>query len=515
MSKVAKTTFYLMIVTSMAKILGMGRELVLSSVYGTGIYTESYLTAMNIPNVIFAAVGTAIVTTFIPMYQEITNNEGEEKASKFLNNILNIVVGLCIIISFLGVLFSNQLVRIFAIGFEGERFLLTVKFTRILIIGIIFISISSIMSAYLQINNKFVVVGFGSVPYNIVIIISILLSTKLGPYALPIGAVVAMVIQLLFYLFFVKKIEYRYVLNVDFKDANLKKLLNLLSPVLLGVAVNQINSMVDTTLASTLVKGSIPALTYANRLNGFVMGIFTASVVSVVYPMLSKLSAQDNKKKFIASVTSSVNIIIVCMIPISVGAMVLAKPIVRILFERGAFDPRSTTMTASALIFYSIGMVSFGLRDILAKVFYSLKDTKTPMRNGMISVAINIFLSLILIRFMGHAGLAFATSISSTICIVLLFNSLKNKVENFGQDIIIKTTIKSIIASLAMGIVVYVTYKFTYNLVGVGTDEELFAVFLSVGVGVIVYSILINLFKVNEVDTIVKIIKRKLNIKSK
>ncbi|RDY25998.1 murein biosynthesis integral membrane protein MurJ, partial [Romboutsia weinsteinii] len=185
MSKVAKTTFYLMIVTSIAKVLGMGRELVLSSVYGTGLYTEAYLTSMNIPNVIFAAVGTAIVTTFIPMYQEISSNQGEDRALKFLNNVLNIVLLVCVVIAILGMMFSKGLVKIFAIGFEGERFLLTVKFTRILIFGIIFISISSVMSAFLQIKNKFVAVGFGSVPYNIVIIVSIYLSTVLGPYTLP------------------------------------------------------------------------------------------------------------------------------------------------------------------------------------------------------------------------------------------------------------------------------------------------------------------------------------------
>ncbi|HBY2763816.1 lipid II flippase MurJ [Clostridioides difficile] len=133
MSKVAKATFYLMIVTIISKILGMGRELVLSSIYGTGLYTESYLTAMNIPNIIFSAIGTAIVTTFIPMYQDISSKQGEKQALKFLNNVLNIIVGICIVVAILGVIFSKQLVSIFAIGFEGERFLLTVKFTKILI----------------------------------------------------------------------------------------------------------------------------------------------------------------------------------------------------------------------------------------------------------------------------------------------------------------------------------------------------------------------------------------------
>lgn len=513
MSKVAKTTFYLMIVTSIAKVLGMGRELVLSSVYGTGLYTEAYLTSMNIPNVIFAAVGTAIVTTFIPMYQEISSNQGEDRALKFLNNVLNIVLLICFVIAILGMVFSKGLVKIFAIGFEGERFLLTVKFTRILIFGIIFISISSVMSAFLQIKNKFIAVGFGSVPYNIVIIVSIYLSTVLGPYTLPIGAVIAMLIQLIFYISFVRRTNFKYIKYIDLKDDNLKKLLYLLGPVLIGVAVNQINALLDTTLASTLVSGSIPALTYANRLNGFVIGIFIASVVSVVYPMLSKLSAEENSDKFIAAVTSSVNIIIVLIVPISVGSIVLAHPIVRILFERGAFNAHATDMTAIALVFYSVGMLGFGLRDILGKIFYSLKDTKTPMTNGIVSVVINIILNLILIRYMGHAGLALATSISSLVCIVIMFISLKKRMGYFGQDKIIRATIKSIIAAVIMGVFVYFTYNGLMDMFGTLVIEESNIVLISILVGAIVYALLITLFKVNEVNMIINLAKKKLKIK--
>lgn len=510
MGKVAKTTFYLMIVTAIAKVLGMGRELVLSSIYGTGIYTESYLTAMNIPNVIFAAVGTAIVTTFIPMYQEVYNKEGSKRAIKFLNNILNIILVICFFIAIFGNIFSKELVKIFAMGFEGERLALTIKFTKILIVGIIFISASSIMAAYLQINDKFMIVGIGSIPYNLVIIFSIIMSSFIGPYTLPIGAVIAMLIQLLYYIYFVKKTTYKYELYINFKDEYLKRLLILLSPVLLGVVVNQLNAIIDTTLASTLVNGSIPALTYANRLNGFVMGIFTVSVVSVIYPMLSKLSSEKNNERFVTTVISSVNIIIVLLIPISVGSMILSKPVIRVLFERGAFDVQATKMTAQALLFYSIGMTAFGLRDILSKIFYSLKDTKTPMINGIISVFINIALNLLLIKKLGHMGLALATSISSIVCIVLLFISLRKKIKYFGQDKILKTLIKSIISAVFMGVDVYFIYNFIYKIVGTGSEEELFAIVISVGSGALVYGILINFLKVEEISTILNIVKRKI-----
>ena len=285
----------------------------------------------------------------------------------------------------------------------------------------------------------------------------------------------------------------------------------LIGPVLIGVAVNQINTMVDRTLASTLVEGSISALNYANKLNGFVMALFITSVGAVIYPMLSKLSSEDNKEKFISSVVQSINSVILLVIPISIGAIVLATPIVKLLFQRGEFDARATSMTAIALIMYSIGMVAFGLRDIIGKVFYALKDTKTPMINGAIAMIMNIVLNIILVKYLQLAGLALATSISAIVCIFLLFGSLKKKIGYFGQDKIIKTTIKSIVAAVVMGIVTYFVYNIVSNLLGLGFANEAVSLAISVGVGAITYGILVVVLKVDEINVITDVMKKKLN----
>lgn len=165
---------------------------------------------------------------------------------------------------------------------------------------------------------------------------------------------------------------------------------------MIGVAVNQINAMVDRTLASTLVEGSISALNYANKLNGFVLTLFITSVALVIYPLLSRLSSEDNTRKFTESVVTSINSVVLLVMPVSVGAIVLATLIVKMLFERGEFDERATNMTSVALVMYPIVMVAFGLRDILGKIFYSLQDTKTPMINGVIAMVLNIILNVFL-----------------------------------------------------------------------------------------------------------------------
>ena len=511
MSKIAKATIGLMVATIIAKILGFTRELILASAYGASIYSDAYLVAMNIPGVVFAAIGAAIGTTFIPIYFDINNNLGESESLKFTNNILNIVITICIILCSLGLIFTEPLVKLFAYGFDERVFYITVKFTKILMLGIVFIGLSNLIISYLQAKNNFIISGLSSLPYNIIIIISIILSIKYGPYVMVWGSLLGLASQFIFQIPFAIKYGYKYKLYINLNDKYIKKSIYLLGPVFIGVAVNQINTMVDKSIASTLIEGSVSALNYANRLNGFVMSMFITSVAAVIYPMLSKLASEDNKEKFTSSVVQSINSVILLVIPISVGAIVLATPIVKLLFQRGEFDARATSMTAIALIMYSIGMVAFGLNDILGKVFYALKDTKTPMINGSIAMGMNIVLNIILVRYLQLAGLALATSISAIMCIFLLFGSLKKKIGYFGQDKILKTTIKSILSSAIMGAVTYFAYDMVSNLLGTGFIKEAGSLLVSVVFGVITYVILIVVLKVEEVNIITSMMKKKLN----
>jgi murein biosynthesis integral membrane protein MurJ len=515
MSKVAKATIGLMLATIIAKVLGFGRELVLAAVYGASMYSDAYLTAMNIPVVLFTIIGTTLGTVLIPMYFEVNNDLGEKKALNFTNNVFNIVVIICIVISVIGAIFTPQIVKIFAVGFEGETLRLAIYFTRVMILGLAFLGMSYIMMAYLQVKENFIIPGFMSVPYNILIIISIIVSVKISPYLLPWGTLIGLSLQFLFQLPFAIKKGYRYKLYIDVKDEHLKRMLWLIAPVLIGVAVNQINTIVDRTIASTLVEGSISALNYATKLNQFVMGMFIVSISSVVYPMLSKLSSENNKEQFNKSIITSVNTVTLLVIPISIGAIILANPIVKLLFQRGEFDVRATQMTAVALIFYSIGMIGYGLRDILGKVFYSLQDTRTPMINGVIAMVLNITLNILFVKYtnMQLAGLAFATSISALFTIALLFISLRRKIGSFGGKSIALGMIKSLISGIIMAVVTLFAYNTIANILGSGFIKEVITLALSVGIGAIVYGTSIIILKVDEVNIILEKVKGKLNRK--
>lgn len=510
MSKLAKSTIGLMIIMIVSKVLGFSREIVLGSTYGISMYTDAYVIATNIPVTVFNAIGLAIATTFIPLYYENKKELGEKESINFTNNILNIVIIISIIISIFGFMFSKELVSIFAVGFKGETLEVANNLTKIMIFGIVFIGISNIMVALLQINGKYLVSGLTGIPFNITVILSIILAKKYNYNILGIGIVTAMLSQVIFQIPFIRKYtSYSYSYYIDLRDKYIKKLIYLIAPVFIGVAVNQVNTIIDRSIASTLVEGSISALNYANRLNGFVMGIFITSIGSVIYPLLSNLTSQNDNKSFADTVIKCINSVVVLIIPISVGAIVLAKPIVKLLFQRGVFDSTATTMTSISLIFYSIGMLAFGLREILGKVFYALKDTKTPMLNGALSMIINIILNLTLVKYMEYAGLALATSLSAIICIILLFRSLDKKIEYFDQNKINITIFKSLLSALIMGLLTHISYRVLSELLGIGIFSEFISLFISVIIGIIVYAISIIILKVDEIVLFIEDIKNK------
>ena len=513
MSKVAKAAIGLMAATLVAKILGFGRELALASAYGASNVSDAFLVAMNIPAVIFTAIGTSLGTAFIPLYCDVNSKGGEKASIKFTNNIFNIVVLICLVLSAIGVIFTPNIVKLFAVGFEGETLKLAVYYTRVMILGLSFLGMSYIMMAYLQVKENFIIPGLMSVPFNIMIILSIFLSVKVSPAILPWGSLIGLSFQFLIQYPFARKKGYKYKPYIDFKEEHLKKMIWLVAPVLIGVAVTQINTMVDRTIASTLVEGSISALNYATKLNQFVMGMFIVSISSVVYPMLSKLSSENNKEKFNKSIVTSVNTVVLLVIPVSIGAIILATPIVKLLFQRGEFDARATQMTAVALTFYSIGMIGYGLRDILGKVFYSLQDTKTPMINGIIAMILNIILNILFVKFtnMQLAGLAFATSISALLTITLLFISLKRKLGHFGGKSIALGMLKSLVSGLVMAAVTLFVYNNVANILGSGFIKEAITLAVSVVAGAIVYGVCIIILKVDEVNIILDKVKGKLN----
>lgn len=515
MSKKTKTTaIVLMLIILTSKITGFFRDIVLAQTFGAGEITDAYLTALNIPVVLFDGISAALGTTFIPIYFKIKSSKGQEEVNKFTSNILNIVIIISLIFVLLGVIFAPYIVKIFAVGFKGDVFDLTVNYSKILIFSMVFIAINGLVSSYLVASGNVYISGAITIPFNIFVIIAIIFASVTESYVMVYGTLIAYIAQLLFQLPLLIKKGYKHRLTVNLRDENIRQILFLVIPVFIGSYINQINAVVNRTLASTLDSGSITALNYANKLNMFAVGVIAVAISTIMYPILSKLASEGNKKLFKINISKSINMIVIIMLPIMVVMTTFSKEIVKVLFEEGSFNSHDTYLTSTALFFYSIGILSYGLKELLAKSFYSLQDTKTPVRNATISVVINIVFSIILVNIMGIGGLALASSISATVTTMLLLISLRKKIGKIGFSYILKTFIKGAIASIVMYIIMRIAYNYIFIYGSRFALESrkfiAFNCFISVILGMSTYLIVVLELKVKEVKEIFDAILFKL-----
>ena len=515
MSKKTKTTaLVLMLIILTSKITGFFRDIVLAQTFGADEITDAYLTALNIPVVLFDGISAALGTTFIPIYFKIKSSKGQEEVNKFTSNILNIVILVSLVFVLLGVIFAPYIVKIFAVEFKGDVFDLTVNYSKILIFSMVFIAINGLVSSYLVASGNVYISGAITIPFNIFVIIAIIFASVTESYVMVYGTLIAYIVQLLFQLPLLIKKGYKHRLTVNLRDENIRQILFLVIPVFIGSYINQINAVVNRTLASTLDSGSITALNYANKLNMFAVGVIAVAISTIMYPILSKLASEGNKKLFKINISKSINMIVIIMLPIMVVMTTFSKEIVKVLFEEGSFNSHDTYLTSTALFFYSIGILSYGLKELLAKSFYSLQDTKTPVRNATISVVINIVFSIILVNIMGIGGLALASSISATVTTMLLLISLRKKIGKIGFSYILKTFIKGAIASIVMYIIMRIAYNYIFIYGSRFALESrkfiAFNCFISVILGMSTYLIVVLALKVKEVKEIFDAILFKL-----
>ncbi len=422
--RIGRAVSGVVVITLIAKLLGFLREVLLSKYFGATGISDAYLISQNIPGTIFDFVGTGLATSFMPIYYKILDKAGKKEAVKFTNYVINITLIFSLVVIVLVYLFTPAIIKIFASGFEGQTLKYAEDFTRINIISLIFSTYVYVFTSYLQANKIFTKSAFAAIPNSICIMLAIVLGAKVNVYLLSIGSALAVLVQSIFLFVPAVKAGYRPLAKIKWNDS-IKEFFRLLLPVIFGVSVNQINTLVDRTVASQVAVGGISALTYANSLIMLVQGGIVQPISTVFYPQITENVTSGDKEKSAAMVERAINFLLSILIPITFGFMAFRTQITDTLFHRGAFDENATNMTASALMFYAIGICFVGIRELISRYYYANSNTVIPMRNATIGVIVNIVLNLLFAKFFGISGLAMATSISAIVTAILLWTGCK------------------------------------------------------------------------------------------
>jgi len=510
--KIAKYAGIVIIATIFCRVLGLGREIVISNRFGAGIETDAFFIAFMIPNLLRSFLGEgALNSAFIPIFTEYLTNHDRKKAEYFANNVLNILILILIIVVALGIWIAPLLINIIAIGFKSNiyKYELAVNLTRIIFPYIGFVAVAALFMGILNSYDHFLVPALAPAMLNIsVIVFALILSYKYGIYSIAWGVILGGIGQAAIQtpVLIRKKIKYNFV--VDFNEPGVKKLLKLLLPVMIGLAITQINVIVDRTIASTLIDGSISALYYSNRLVQFPLGAFGIAISIAIFPTLAKYTAKNNIPEFKKSLLFGLKMLIFITVPSAVGLMVLKDSLIRLIYEHGIFSRVATNMTASALLYYSIGLFAYACVRLITMSFYALKDTKTPVKIGVYIVFINIALDLILIRYLAHSGLALATSVAAILNLIILLKVLQDKIGNIELKSQVPFLTKIIISSIFLGIICVLVNNYFSSVLDLSNKyNQTIQVIVSIFSGGMVYLISSYILGVKEVRNLKQSIK--------
>jgi putative peptidoglycan lipid II flippase len=482
--------------------------MVMANYFGTSYVTDAYVMAITIPTIIFGGVLTAISTSFIPAFSNTVENSGMEEGNRFTSQVINIMVILSLISAVFGIVFSDVIVKIFASGFHGETARLTSFFVKITFCYIFFSSISGLLESFLQYKGSFlppIVTGYLLSGCTIVMIV---ICAYTNHYYLAYGMLAGHGLRFLIMSLVAKRRKFGYRLTLQLND-RVKNIFIMAFPVFIGSSMLQINNFVDKTLASGLKEGSVSALNYAGLLNAMIMAMTITIMTTIIYPKLTKAYSLKDTDQFNFMLEKGFNIVIIVGLPCSLGAMYYSNQVVQIVYERGAFDSVATAMTGSAFLFYIAGLTFNSLNELLTRAYYSMHNMKTPMLCASVNVLLNITLNLILIRPMAHNGLALSTSIAGLCNFLLLYYGLKKKY----PDIRILKSKRKLGKVMVASLIAVGGSALSYHFIILPMASILYMrfvqLFLAVLVAIVIYYIMLKILKIEEIDFVKQMIKRK------
>lgn len=425
-SKLLKSTAIVSAMTLISRVSGLIRDVVMASVLGSSGLADAFFVAFRIPNFLRRIFGEgAFAQAFVPVFTELTERNTHQ-AKLFVNSVAGLLALVTLVLTVLGIVFAPAIVGFYAPGYKDDpmQMAVTVDALRFMFPYLFCISLVAMSAGILNTLNRFAIPAVTPVLLNVCLILSMWILVPVfdsAASALAVGVLIAGVVQLLFQVPSLYKEGYLPKLALDRSNPAVVKVFGLMLPAVFSVSVAQVNMFVNTVLATSLVVGSPSWLYYSDRLMEFPVGVFGIALASVVLPSLSKEHVSGSGEGFSQMMDWALRWVTLIAVPATFALILLATPLLSTIFLRNAFTTHDVEMSALALEAFSIGICGFIFVKVLAPGFFARQDTKTPMRIAIVSVLVNVLMSLILVDFMQHTGLALAVSIAAWVNAGLLF----------------------------------------------------------------------------------------------
>ena len=500
----------MMLLTLIGKVLGLVRDMLLGSHFATGTAANAFLAASRIPRNFFDAIfASAISASFIPVFNEYVEKKGKQEALRLFHAFVTLVALATAVLSVLGAASASPLVAFLADGFDAETASLCAKLLRLLFPTVFFTGIAFSLVGVLQSFGEFTIPALLSTVSNGVIVLYYLFfCDRFGIVGLAAAFLLGWAMQVLVQLPALHRFGVRY--RPALRHEGLRKVFFLSLPVLLSTWVQPLNLTVATKYASRLNGGAAAsALEYANTLYTIVAGVFVLSVANVMFPDFSRMSARAERGALEESLKNTLGVMLFLLTPMAVGMSVLAEPIVRLIYERGAWGEESTALTAGALAYLSLGMLGYGVQIILSRAYYAEQKGKMPLLAGALSVLSNFALCELLSPVLGLRGLAIASAVSLTVPAAVLFAALARRYGALMSRDALWDAGKMVLCAAVMGAAVYVLRTALAGALPDRMAGRLAAVALPVLMGAALYLVLAWLLRVSVTGQLREIIQKR------
>jgi putative peptidoglycan lipid II flippase len=512
--KIARSTGVVSSATFLSRLLGLVREQVFAYLFGAGFATDAFIAAFRIPNLLrdLFAEG-ALSSAFIPVFTDHLTNQGKQKAWELANLVLNLLLVAVSIIVILGIVFSPYIVKIIAPGFADEagKQELTTLLSRIMFPFLLLIALAALAMGILNTFRRFGIPALAPTMFNLGMIAGgIFLSPLFHPpiIGMALGVLLGGFGQMAIQLPSLRRLGFKYRFRINLRHPGVKRILLLMAPATLGLASTQVNIFVNTLIASLLPQGSVSYLNYSFRLMQFPIGVFGVAVATVTFPVISAYAARKQTGELLQTFTSSLKLVFFLTIPSAVFLAVASQPVISALFQHGRFTFADTVATSQALIFYCIGLFAYSSVRLTASTFYSMGDTRTPVKTSAVAVAVNIILNLILMHPLGFRGLALAASVAAMTNLFLLLLILDRRIGPVDRKGIAAAFLKILSAAALMGLTLWAYLRyFGLNLEVAGLGEKIVSLLIILALGLVSYLVLSYILRLSELARLLQLLK--------
>ena len=505
-----------------SRVLGLIREQVVAGLFGAGKNLDAFLMAFRLPNLLrdlFAegALSTAFITTF----SRKIATEGDESAWRLANKIATLTAVFMSAVTLLGIMFAPQLIHLMTWwSWSPEKTALTILLTRIMWPFILLVSLAALVMGMLNAKHVFGAPAMASSYFNLgSIIAGVALGWWLDPHfgahslvGLSIGTLIGGTWQLIAQFPSLWRVGYRYHADFRWRDEGVRTVLTLMGPAVIAASAVQVNVLVNSGFAARLGDGPVSWLNIAFRLMQLPLGIFGVAVGTVTLPLVARSAALGDTAAFRSALAHALRLVMLLTIPAAIGLIMLARPIISVIYEHGRFDVRATEQTAGALQFYAIGLAAYSAVKVLAPAFYALDKRYLPMLVSLLSILVNFALNWFFMFKMklGHRGLALSTSLVALINFLLLYTMMRRYAGRLETTQLFKTLGKVLVAGAVLAGICLLALLFFFNPMPLPLWKKIVDLAITIALGVATFFGAAFLLGVREVRDVVDLVRERL-----